>query len=1385
MAFEPYGGFIWSDEPAEPYHTVTQQALKLGVAAGIGAIGFYGFTRTLQDNTRLIDTVVAGSEFLSNLSPFQVLHTFRVSEFLSPFQSVVGQGLISSKEAAGLIEPGKFGFIWEKEYLQSKDTYDYLKIITGLSDEEMFKAGLTRGMRGGEHEIASKLVFERSAESSRGTLYTIVGDQKRKLSDSIQLMSLSERTSELLEPGRALNRAAQAIYQALDLYTKPGSRPEMIFRKVAEEGSDRVQGLAKYLPIPSITGAVNNIKDLALRTAYLRAYPAFEMHRFNRLLTTLVEQTVGPGGLKVLKHVTGMGPGVVPGPASSTFARFGVKAAGLMGAGLLMAELDWVRRNYDLPGQMIASGAVAATTGYVLSKMGKSPQTALLAASATFFGQMVLPGFDQGIIPGLATIYTRSHLLRANPINPFNYYRRTLEGFFPGVTDWKFAALLGIGVASFSAGGLKIPFTGKDVATLLLENFGPETFGMPSYVEIPVRNVRGEVTGTERVKMRPLRTKRDIFWSKVLERSRKHFTEEVYEGLSTSNIFKRAQLFGKLIGAEEYKGNFTGLLRHLNNIWAEAEEAYRIQQELNPFNRALIEKLTDLEVSYAGKTGIAAQISKQLKGLGIQYLYSFFGATPAVKEVAEEAAKLGFRTPLGRLGLLFGGTFAVHQVLTGGFLGSMETSEELRDLYSGRKLVKVRSGRWWEGGGTPFEGRVDKFYVRPHWYHMMMNRVRQKGIWGPKEDTIDPISKFIRANFTYELERQHYYDRPYPITAPAFSDIPIIGGILGSTIGRLIKPPRIMHPNEWIREGPDGNMQFASVYEGWRREPAYSLGAKGPGIPASPYAPEQQAYFLDYQFRELAGFTGWARSVLYDMITGEDMFGTDRPVLADSGMMTSPRIRFWESELGGAFFTSEAIRRILPRQRSDVERTNPIINSMPSWLPERFHYGDPYRLIPWGEARLPGAGYSALHPELHGIDPEDYPLVYRYAILSDVAPASKQYRKVKRLLYERRKAGLTTEMENEYIDYWDSLVREKFGPDKFDRAHGNAITLPGSGITQSLWFAAQQVVRSAVAPVEYLTPFGFRPVQKLMSNRDAIERYEFERLYGTAYSFWDKPIRDWFRPAVYSAMHFMGFEGKPIWREEADRTNEWFDKIEFYKWMRLAMEAEKRGDTKAKSLYLYLASGTRTGVNPQGNPMSIYWTLPANERSFFNAFAFAKGKDRERILEMVPADQRHLYTAVWNRLDQGDPGMFPGSATSIDQRYMLEQFYRLQDYFTYAPLPDEDWIGWHEDVDLEDIKVRYVDELGKDIYDFGLWESSLKKSMQQPFLAGSTAPLHAGGGIHRGGIYNEVYNILNNGTRPLHVSAHNSPTQFGYSHVNFYDDREQELLLTTRGIIGG
>jgi hypothetical protein len=124
--------------------------------------------------------------------------------------------------------------------------------------------------------------------------------------------------------------------------------------------------------------------------------------------------------------------------------------------------------------------------------------------------------------------------------------------------------------------------------------------------------------------------------------------------------------------------------------------------------------------------------------------------------------------------------------------------------------------------------------------------------------------------------------------------------------------------------------------------------------------------------------------------------------------MTNVSRRYYERELGAGlgpsptlkehFGYSEPLRRFIQRE-SFESQANEIPNNMPSWLPgddymTNFKVGDPYVRVDDGYACLPGAGYEALHPELEGLDPEDYPDIHKLRILSDVAPYSREYNQV-------------------------------------------------------------------------------------------------------------------------------------------------------------------------------------------------------------------------------------------------------------------------------------------------------------------------------------------------------------------------------------------------------
>lgn len=1358
MAFEgAYSSLVWSDEPHTPTHDWRLQGLTLGVAAGLGGVAFKSAITPNAVGTRPIDNLANYARTAGNLSPFQVGNTFRVPEWLSPFTS---PDFMKMDEVGGA-----FQMSFDRGFLENASTFDYLKRMTGLDDSQLRAAGITSKMQGPANEMASKLIFEKAKVGDiGGSLYSIVGDAKHLLTSNAMLLQYTAETPsavDLFAKNSPINKVAHSVFAAMDMWNQGKFIPDRVFSKRVGPGIDDIER-PKFIPIPGFA-------PTQAGTAYLRAMPAFSMGRFNQLLTNIGQETLGSTYTNVSRKL-GIGLGVRPGPASHMYTRFGVKAAGLIGVGLAVGEMDWIRRQGGFVGQAAASAVTSFGIGALATRAGFGPRAGLFAGIASFAGQMILPGFDQGVLPGIATTWALGTEARALPINPFNYYRRTLEGFAPGISSVSMG--LGIGVAAAILPHIKVPGTGQTIPGYMLSKYGPETFGV-------LKRTAGQMD------VRTPKTIRDHYWQMMLEWGQTEVgSPEIQKiwgefqkngGYTTGGMRSRltAAFHGSGVSAETFS-------RKSNAIWSVAEDRFKSLEAANPVNQALKERLGDIAQRYSGKSDIWSKGLMQAEGMGEQIRHSFFGANVAEEGMAAFMKTRGFGSFLGRTGLLFATGFLTQQVLTGGLFGSMKSTQELQDIYSGRQLVEIQKGRGWELGGTPDVGAGTGEF-RPHWYPLMMNRVKQTGVWGPNEDRLSPTMKFFLENFTYELERRTYWDRPSPISAPAFANIPLIGPALGATIGQLIKPAKLMHSGEWMQT-TDGNLQFASVHEGWRREPAYNLGAADPGIPASPYGPRSVFSDMNSQMRDLGGLTGWVASSMQSFLTGDDVFFKDQPRLADSGMMTSYRKKFWDMSLGGGGPIGEIVRRVLPNLPSDIERRNPIINNMPQWLPKEFRWGDPMSRLAFGEGSLPGAGYARLHPELKNIDPENYPAVYRYDILAQVSPKSEELRETRDLVYQQRALGHLTPAQEQWVDRIDQVVKKQWIGYEFQRADKNAIQLPGSSITQAAWFGAQELLREQAAPLEYMIPGGFRPFQKFLGqHRDMIEQYEYERMYGSPTAFWDKPFRDWIRPSMYTLGHLMGYDSKPLWRVQADRAGSLFDEMEFYKWMTLAEQARIAGDTRKEIQYQYQASNTRMGVNPQGSPLSIYWSLPSEERQFFNSFAFAQGKDRKRVLEMVPSDQVHLYQSLWRRIDQEDPRLWAGGPTDPDENYLYRQFYGMDK----SAMPSPDWIGFNQDVDLRDIKVRYVDSLAADLHDYGVWEQELRKAYSQPFLAGSEAVIREQLGGWRGAVSGNLSRMFHGPNSGPSLNVFTSNANMGSVQLDYNDSRHNEIERRLGGYLDG
>ena len=587
-----------------------------------------------------------------------------------------------------------------------------------------------------------------------------------------------------------------------------------------------------------------------------------------------------------------------------------------------------------------------------------------------------------------------------------------------------------------------------------------------------------------------------------------------------------------------------------------------------------------------------------------------------------------------------------------------ESPEELRRIYSGEEEIPIRRGRWWEFGRSPYEGQRIMYY-RPHWYPRMMMRAREKGIWGPEEDELSPLQKLFKREFTYELEEKHYKERPYPITGLPFEDVPFIGPLLANTLGRFIKPPRLMHTEEWV--GPEGVKAEPPRFGG---RVATEVGEVPGGIPESPYGAKGLAGEQIYRLQEMFGLAGFAQMSIKERLTGSADWFDQIKQLESARRIAGFERFYWDLELGGLAGTTEAFRRLYPHRRRQIPLYNPIRNMMPEWLPgpgeksPDFRHGDPFVKVPEGELRLPGRGYEARFPELEGLKPEDYPLIHKYKILADVAPYSDKYKIHRNMVRAARKRDEWTDQEEAIFQVTEEQVAAKktrieFQEYKYLSPMGKLIDKSKhwggeesssliaalnkaeteeekEGIAKRLFGGYWELLaHNAETAFDQLTPVS--PGAKLVHVRTPLEAYERLQVYGTESAFWQHPVKHFIKPFSTLLAKSFGYENIPEHIRERRNLEQYFDTLEYVKYARLANLARKSSDVEAVKEFERKKDETLFGINPfTRNYRSIFRALPRRERDYFNAFSAAEStEERARILELVPENEKALYIARW------------------------------------------------------------------------------------------------------------------------------------------------------------
>jgi len=516
-----------------------------------------------------------------------------------------------------------------------------------------------------------------------------------------------------------------------------------------------------------------------------------------------------------------------------------------------------------------------------------------------------------------------------------------------------------------------------------------------------------------------------------------------------------------------------------------------------------------------------AEAASLAKGPLAKFKAAFFPAAETATQKATKGFLYGGRQA-GLAGLALWGGFALAASLaTGSFpgiLGTEKTAEELEDIYSGRKEVPIRRGRFWEFGRSSWEGGRISHY-RPHQVALLRSgaEARAKALYGSEEERwaydpmLHPFKALFDKDFKYHWEKKYYHERPYPVSGTYFEDVPFIGPAT-QQIGKLIKPPRLMHTEEWLLGGGENISSDAIVKRvptAALSEPNKEIGGISPATPIASHGMESSLGRFMYNINELRGLTGFVHGAIKEHLTGTQDYFDQYEQLESARRAYGAERKYWDLDLGGGLGLTEPIRRFIPHRRRQIGLYNPIRNLMPEWLPGPnyyidFRHGDPFTKVPSGEIRLPGAGYSALNPDVAGLTPAEYPLFHRFKILADVAMYSDEFKRTKIEAAKAAKQGLLTEDQIAQIQEINQQVSEKKKRKRFNeyqftqdtlqkmRVHVKEQISPGTFVTEKhgvIKLSGIQMAKEQIASenAEKLMAVDTRKKRAMMS--DFLEQY--------------------------------------------------------------------------------------------------------------------------------------------------------------------------------------------------------------------------------------------------------------------------------------------------------
>lgn len=368
---------------------------------------------------------------------------------------------------------------------------------------------------------------------------------------------------------------------------------------------------------------------------------------------------------------------------------------------------------------------------------------------------------------------------------------------------------------------------------------------------------------------------------------------------------------------------------------------------------------------------------------GLAHAFDLTGVTASAKYMeglmpgsVESPFMRGLRTiGLPMLGSAIGGPVGLlaglgASALQGfGFFSMSSSAQDIEDVYSGRKMVPYKKGRWWVFGQGDFSGSKVETMI-PNWY------ARMKSHYQDNEDSrgnmferllfeplpllgFNPIGDLIDNG---HYAKKHQYSYPTPVTGSPFEEVPLFGPLLSAATSWMpLIGSKSIRENEWKKDLVSRGVPFPGMgtanASSFQKDGLSNNYTQKTGI-------GQTIDEMMYQMQEFAGLWGFAGNALVESLIGSKPF--ERQQVLESGRSVASMVRgFWDANIGDPMVTGvgETVRRLVarPRYGRSVQTINPLTNAQPEWMPDELERGNVLSKMPMAEIRMPGRSYESLH----------------------------------------------------------------------------------------------------------------------------------------------------------------------------------------------------------------------------------------------------------------------------------------------------------------------------------------------------------------------------------------------------------------------------------------